>query len=364
MTDAQDRATGTRGPATGRVDVHQHVVPGFYRDLLARAGIAEAGGRALPEWSPEAALETMDALGTDTAILSVSTPGTGFLDDPGEAAALARRLNDHSASLAARHPDRFGYFATLPMPDVAASVTEAERALDELGADGVTLLANNQGTYLGADGQDPLWRTLHERRAVVFVHPADLPAPAVEHIPPFAADFLLDTTRAACLLVRSGVPRTYPGIRFVLSHAGGFVPYASHRMAVALAADTGRSPLDVVDDFRSFHFDTALSSSPAALPTLLAFARPGHVLFGSDWPFAPAVAGQYFAHGLDTGVDPDVLRAVNRTNAEALFPRLGGSPGPARPALGPRQKARRAAARLVFKLLQPDTDRGPRHEHH
>lgn len=343
----------------GRIDVHQHIVPAFYRDLLAKAGIAEAGGRALPDWSPESALESMDLLGTDTAIVSVSTPGTGFLTDPGEAAALARRLNDHSAALPDEHPGRFGHFATLPMPDIAASAAEAARALDELGADGVTLLANNQGTYLGADGQDALWQTLNDRGAVVFVHPADLPAPPVENIPPFAADFLLDTTRAAYLLVRNEVPRRFPDIRFVLSHAGGFVPYSSHRMAVAIAADTGRSPLDVLEDFRGFHFDTALSSSPAALPTLLAFARPGHVLFGSDWPFAPTAAGQYFAGGLDTRVDPGTLQAVNRSNAEALFTRLATGPVPApqaRPlAVRLRQSAQRAGARLFFRLVQPGT---------
>ena len=32
---------------------------------------------------------------------------------------------------------------------------------------------------------------------MVFVHPAELPAPPVDGIPAFAADFLLDTTRAA-----------------------------------------------------------------------------------------------------------------------------------------------------------------------
>ena len=345
--------------AVGRVDVHQHIVPSFYRDLLTRAGIAEAGGRELPGWSAESALEVMDLLGTATAIVSVSTPGTGFLADPGEAADLARRLNDFSASLAAEHPGRFGYFATLPMPDAAASAVEAERALDELGADGVTLLANNRGVYVGAGGQDELWQTLNDRGAVVFVHPADLRAPAVDGIPPFAADFLLDTTRAAYLLVRNGVVRRYPNIRFILSHAGGFVPYASHRMAVAIAGDTGRSPLDVLDDFRGLYYDTALSSSSAALPTLLAFARPGHILFGSDWPFAPAVASQYFANGLDSGVDPSVLQAVNRTNAETLFPRLAGAPARTS-ALPPptrvRQAAQRAAARLVFKLVQPGTD--------
>ncbi|MFJ8629274.1 amidohydrolase family protein [Streptomyces sp. NPDC093568] len=346
--------------APRRIDVHQHLVPPLYRDALARAGIVEAGGRAVPDWSPEAALEQMDLLGTETAILSLSTPGTGFLTEPDEAADLARRLNDFSAGLAARHPARLGWLATLPMPDVTASAREAERALAELGADGVTLLANNQGGYLGAAGQDALWRVLDTHGAVVFVHPAELPAPAVDGIPPFAADFLLDTTRAAYLLVRNGIPGRYPDIRFVLSHGGGFVPYASHRMAVAIAADTGRSPRDVLEDLRGFYFDTALSSSPAALPTLLAFARPGHVLFGSDWPFAPAAAGQYFAGGLDSGVDPGTLAAVNRANAEALFPRLAGSP-PAPPSPRPlparlRQSAQRAGARLFFKLVQPGTD--------
>jgi predicted TIM-barrel fold metal-dependent hydrolase len=91
------------------------------------------------------------------------------------------------------------------------------------------------------------------------VHPAQLPGPTVEGIPPFAADFLLDTNRAAYLLVRNSLVRKYPRIRFVLSHAGGFVPYTSHRMALSIAGDTGRSPLDVLEDFRSFWFDTALS---------------------------------------------------------------------------------------------------------
>jgi predicted TIM-barrel fold metal-dependent hydrolase len=342
--------------AAARIDVHQHLIPPFYRDLLAEAGIAEAGGRPLPEWSPAAALELMDLLGTATAILSVSTPGVSFMADPGDAAGLARRLNDFTTSLAADHPARFGQFATLPMPDTSASAAEARRALDELGADGLLLLANSRGTYLASDGQDELWRVLDERRAVVLIHPAELPAPAVDGIPPFAADFLLDTSRAAFLLVRNGVVRRYPGIRFILSHAGGFVPYASHRLALTIAGDTGRSPLDVLEDFRSFYFDTALSASPAALPSLMAFARPDHVLFGSDWPFAPTPAGQYFANGLDTALEPGALTAVNRTNAEVLFPRLATTPAqpPAEPAIARvRHAAQRTAARLVFKLVQP-----------
>jgi predicted TIM-barrel fold metal-dependent hydrolase len=311
-----------------RIDTHHHLVPPDYRKILQKADIGAVGGRALPEWSADAALQAMADLDIGTAIVSVSAPGTTLLPDPSDAAALARDINDFNADLVASNPERLGFFATLPMPHIRESGEETVRALDVLGADGVVLLANNAGSYLGQDGQDDLFAALDERAAVVFIHPADLPGPTVPGIAPFATDFLLDTTRAAYLLVRNGIRRKYPHIRFILSHAGGFVPYASHRMAVAILDDTGTSPADTLDDFASFYFDTALSSTAAALPTLLAFAKPGHITFGSDWPFAPLTAGKLFAAGLETypGLDAPTREAIERTNALALFPRLGTAP--------------------------------------
>ncbi|WP_078288668.1 amidohydrolase family protein [Mycobacterium sp. D16R24] len=307
-----------------RIDTHHHLVPPFYRAALRKAGIDEAGGRALPEWSADASLEAMDALGVSAAILSVSTPGTTFLTDGGDAVALARDLNDHTADLVAKRPSSFGFFATVPLPHRAATVAESIRALDELHADGVVLLANSAGVYLGEMGYDELFAALDARSARVFIHPGDLPGPAIQHLPPFAADFLLDTTRAAYLLVRNGIRQTYPNIRFILSHGGGFVPYASHRMSLAISADTGRSLADILDEFATFYFDTALSSSPAALPSLLAFAKRGHITFGSDWPFAPLDAAKWFSTNLDTytQIDTAGLAAINETTAMSLFPRF------------------------------------------
>jgi 6-methylsalicylate decarboxylase len=338
-----------------RIDTHQHLIPPDYRKALRKAGIDEAGGRTLPDWSLDAALQTMAELDVATAIVSVSTPGTAFLPHAADAAALARDLNDYSATLVGTNPDRFGFFATIPTPHIQESVAEVVRALDELHADGVVLLANSAGTYLGQEGQDDLFAALDARSAVVFIHPADLPGPTVPGVLPFAADFLLDTTRAAYLLVRNGIRRRYPKIKFILSHAGGFVPYASHRMAVSIMGDTGRSPADSLDDFSSFHFDTALSSSAAALPTLLAFAKPGHVTFGSDWPFAPLAAGKLFAAGLETypGLDARGREAIERSNALALFPRLGeAAPPPARSGIDEiRHRASRAVIRSVVRLI-------------
>ena len=70
----------------------------------------------------------------------------------------------------------------------------------------------------------------------------------------------------------------------------------------------------------------ALSSSPYALPSLLAFAEPTHITFGSDWPFAPKHRSLHFAGLLDEfALTPEQRYAIDRGNAEALFPRLRGA---------------------------------------
>jgi len=310
-----------------RIDVHQHVVPPEYAVWLRAKGVHDAGGRELPAWSAEEALAVMDRHEIETAILSVSTPGVRL--DPGErgaddARAMARRVNEFAARVARDHPKRFGFFATLVLPDVDGSLAEAAYAFDVLGAAGVILLANVLGRYLGDPADEPLLAELDRRGAVVFVHPSVLPGPPVPDVPPFAADFLLDTTRAAYRLVQSGAVRRHPNLKVVLSHAGGFVPYASHRLMAALLAEGGRTPDALLEDLRSFYFDTALSGSPAALPSLLAFARPDHVLFGSDWPYAPAPAVAYFTGQLDAyaALDAAGHAAIDRGNASALFPKL------------------------------------------
>ncbi len=99
-----------------RIDTHHHVIPPDYRKVLQHAGLLEAGGRALPDWSPETSLQAMADLGVGTAILSVSTPGTTFLSNKADATALAHDLNDYTADVSAGHPDRYGVFATVHYP--------------------------------------------------------------------------------------------------------------------------------------------------------------------------------------------------------------------------------------------------------
>lgn len=117
---------------------------------------------------------------------------------------------------------------------------------------------------------------------------------------------------------------------------------------MAITGDTGASPADNLDDFAGFYFDIALSSSPAALPTLLAFAQPGHITFGSDWPFAPLLTSKLFAAGLENyPLDALVRTAIDRTNALALFPRLGTAPGT--PTRGLADTVKHVATRTVMR---------------
>lgn len=305
---------------TGRIDTHHHVVPPEYADWLRSKG-ALAGGLPIPEWSVASALELMDRNRVDTAVLSVSTPGT-HLGDGADAATMARAVNDFAADVVRADPSHFGFFATLPLPDVGASMDELARSLDELHADGVVLLANNRGTYLGDPLFDPIFDELQRRRTTVFVHPSVLPGLApVDGIPPFVADFLLDTTRAAINLCRTGTLQRCPDVPIILSHAGGMIPYGAYRFSAA-ASPTGNAA-EGLELLQRFYFDTALSSSPSALPSLLSFARPGHVLFGSDWPYAPTPAVASFVGMYEKHMLSDEQRmSIDRSAAERLLPRL------------------------------------------
>nr|WTB08001.1 amidohydrolase family protein [Streptomyces antimycoticus] len=289
-----------------RIDVHQHIVPPLWAETLAAHGL-DSGGWAIPAWSPTSALAMMDQQGIAAGVLSVTSPGI-HLGSDAQARDLARAVNEYGADVVRDHAGRFGHFASVPLPDVDAALAETAHALDTLGADGVVLMSNAHGRYLGDPDFEPLWAELDRRGATVFVHPAQPPMPLLPGTPAPLADYVFDTTRTALNLVLNGVMSRYPNLRVILSHGGGFLPYAE----------------DLLRDLKRFYFDTALSASPSALPALLAFAEPGHVLYGSDWPFAPQDAGTYYNHYLETYPDyaPGQAEAIDRGNAEALFPRL------------------------------------------
>lgn len=265
----------------------------------------------------------MDSQAIATGILSLSAPGVHLASDV-EGRALARQVNEYHADLVRSRPDRFGQFACVPLPDIDGSVAEATYALDELHADGVVLLSNAAGRYLGDPDFEPLWAELDARAAVVFIHPTEPPVPMLKGLPSPLVDYPFDTTRTAIHMVANGVTSRHTRIKVILSHAGGFLPYAAYRFVGAAQFNPGTTSEGIMADMKRFYFDTALSSTPAALPSLLAFADPTHITFGSDFPFAPD--SHQFTAELDIyPLDEDLRRAINRGNAEKLFPRLASA---------------------------------------
>lgn len=98
--------------------------------------------------------------------------------------------------------------------------------------------------------------------------------------------FLFDTTLAAARLVFAGVPERFPRIRWVLSHLGGAIPYLAERLDRGFHAFPecrARIAQPPGTYLRSFYYDT-VNFDPQALRLALAFAEPGHILAGSDYP--------------------------------------------------------------------------------
>ena len=232
----------------GWIDLHHHLLPPALLKALGDAAVSEVAGRELPEWSPDISLGVMDRVGIDTAVLSVSATGVHYGDDAA-ARRLARDCNEYGAGVAADHPGRFGYFASLPLPDVEGSLDELTHAYDVLRADGLVLQSSNYDrSYLGDPRFDEVMEELDRREALVFVHPA-VPVTAAMlslDIPVFGIEFTFDTTRAAFNLAYTGTLERFPNITWVMAHAGGTVPYLVGRFSLLWMVDhdlAERAPL-------------------------------------------------------------------------------------------------------------------------
>lgn len=313
-----DRATP--GPASGRIDTHQHAVPDFYVEWLAGHGQRSIGDRQQPAWSAEAALSFMESQHIAKSVLSLATPNV-YVGPQEERTAMARRINDELADLARHSDGRFEFFASLPLPDMDASLVEAQRCIDELGARGVIVLTHVDGVYISESRFQPILDLLDSRGSVLFVHPHVPPFDPAPGINPGAADFLLETVRAAIGFCLEGVHEKFPDLKILLSHAGGFLPFAAARFA----AVCGEGDVELgLSRLRRYWFDTALSTSPPTLNCLLQFADPEQIVFGSDWPWAAAPRVRFFTDMLEGQAEQlgeDVVESIEWRNATRLFAR-------------------------------------------
>ncbi|WP_410597290.1 amidohydrolase family protein [Amycolatopsis sp. lyj-23] len=314
---------------SGLVDVHAHFLTRDYVDAAIAAGHGSPDGMpGWPTWDVAAHLELMDRWGIAVSLLSISSPGVHFGDDAA-ARKLARHVNDTGAEVRRAHPDRFGHFASLPLPDVDGALAELAYAVDELGCDGVTIETNAGGRYLGDPSFGPLWTELERRRTPVFVHPTSPPHAEAISLgrPRPMLEFLFDTGRAVSDLVFAGVLQRHPGIRWIFTHGGGVLPLLAERLELfrtLLAADP-EGPT-VPAQIGELWFDLAGTPFPYQVPAFERAFGTGKLLYGSDYCWTPPAAVEAQLATIDAAPQPEgtTWRELTTLNCTRLFPRIGG----------------------------------------
>ncbi len=322
----------TLGSAHELVDVHAHFVTESYVATARAAGHEHPNGMpGWPRWSEEEHLGLMDRGGISKTMLSLVTPGTHFGDDLA-ARRLTREVNEFGAELSRRRPARFGHFASLTLPDVEGALAEAAYALDELGADGLTVSTNSHGRYLGDPLFESLWAELDRRRAVVFVHPTSPPRheAITVGLPRPVLEFIFDSARAAVNLVFNGVASRYPGISWIFPHGGGALPLLAARLdqSCGFIEGLGGPPdISVREQLGRFWYDIAGTPFPDQVPALAGAFGTERMLYGSDYCWFPVQGVLTQIESIDAAAPPDdreTWRELTTRNARRLLPRATG----------------------------------------
>ncbi len=276
------------------VDVHSHVIPQGYIEALAKHDALLDEGFPLPKWDVESHLQVMNDNGLGISLLTMPAPQPWW-DDTKEAQDIIRQVNEESACMQKKYPDRFRFAAAVPLPDVEAAIEEVRYAMDELGAVGVKLATNVYGQYLGDTVLDPLMEELNKREAVVIIHPHK-PSPVndsiMKAVPLAIYEYPAETTRAIINMIAHGVTSRFPDIKWVVPHCGSFLPLAIERMKgvhpIVMRAGL-MQPIDWSTATQNLYFDLAGNLTPDVLQSLLTLTTPDHLLYGSDYPYVNAM---------------------------------------------------------------------------
>ena len=315
-------AQGTASAKPYRIDIHHHLGPPVW--------VAEVKGRPLLQaanttWTPAKSIEDMDRGGVAASVVSVTNPGLWF-GDKAAAIRLARACNEYAAKLVEDHPNRFGFFAAMPLPEVDATLKEIAYAYDTLKADGIGFFTSYGETWLGNPAYRPVMEELNRRNAVVHVHPTAANccrnlnyAPGVA---PGSMEYGTDTTRAITGICFSGDASRFPNIRWIWSHAGGTMPFLAGRIDGASGNFKAQMPNGLISELKKFYYDVAGAANPGAIASLQKLVNADKIMFGTDFP--PGGNSQEVARALRElrMFSESDLRAIERDNAVRLLPRL------------------------------------------
>lgn len=259
----------------------------------------------------------MERCNISKSILSIPSPGTHL--NPGDDAAarkLARKCNEYLAEIKKRRPDKFGFFATIPLPDIEGSLKEIAYVLDKLDADGFCVFSNHHGKYIGNDIYDPVWAELSRRKAKVFMHPT-IPCMAVKNtlvsampapgFSPAVFEFFVEEVRVVLGLFSTRAVVRYPDMTWIIAHCGGALPPIVERFCnfgTSIFGGNVEFPSDKMKEIlnKQFYFDLAGFPLPDQIHGLTRLVDSSRLLYGSDYPYTPAHTTVELADKLDEGL--------------------------------------------------------------
>ncbi|KAK8187881.1 uncharacterized protein BKA78DRAFT_345382 [Phyllosticta capitalensis] len=276
----------------GKIDVHVHVVPDWYRQVFP-----DTSGMPTPEWDVLGALRFMSDYNIKRSVVSVSTPGAlVYLQDEKKTTAVARLLNEWMGALVQTYPDKFSFFAAIPLPYTDAAVREANYALDSLGAVGVGVLSSHAGKYLGNPEFKPFFENLNNRKSskeIIYIHPTEpyvnvngslvSANPLAGSYSGAIAEFYFDTGRTLMDLTLTQTILNFTKINYAVSQVGGAFPSLIDRFLRSYP-QLNKQTMDAFST--RFWWDSAGPTYPNQVKGLLAYGIPkSHLTFGSDYPY-------------------------------------------------------------------------------
>lgn len=234
-------------------------------------------------------LSIMDSQGVEMQALSPASTYFFYWMAAEAALEFAQWLNDQLAEAVGKHPTRLVALGSVPMQDSAKAVVELERAVAKLGLRGVEIATNINGRYFDDPVFNPFWEAAQAVDALIFVHPNQVVG--ADRMKEFNLANLIgnptDTSLAFAKLIFSGVLERYPRLKFLLAHAGGFLPYTwgrldrGYRIQDSATAKIPKAPGEYI---KLLNFDT-ITHSTMALEYLVANFGADHVVLGSDYPY-------------------------------------------------------------------------------
>ncbi|MDE0003919.1 MAG: amidohydrolase family protein [Rhodospirillaceae bacterium] len=278
-------------------------------------------------------LGNMDETGIEFALLSLNAPGVQGILDTDEAIRVARKGNDAIAEAMARHPDRYGGLAALPMQDPDAASAELTRCINELGFKGAIVNGFTQkdvpdsAIYYDISEYRPFWATVSELDVPFYLHPRmQIPSRAQNYeghpwLMSAPWGFAVETSIHSLRLCGSGLFDDYPNLRIVIGHLGEFIPHGlwriDARMRFSRRDYRGKRPLG---EYFLDHFVVTTSgffNDPAFRNTLDVMGTD-KVLFCADYPFESMQDAASWYDATQEISDEDRIR-IGRTNAIEYF---------------------------------------------